>query len=446
MHEAGWRTACNVPRSMRRSYANLEGSLLTEPRSLPEPRLPERRPLARHGRATEDPPSSAKGARVEERLEREPERAWGAPERDLAPPSERASRTSDVVEARRMLRQTGGRLTRRSLEAMTGRVVAERYRVLGEIGSGGMGAIYEAIDLQTGMTVALKALQSGVHDADRLKRLRREAEIAATVRSRNICKVHYLGVDQGTPFIVMERLHGETLRERLRRVGPLPVGEAVAITCQLLDALAAIHEAGVIHRDVKPSNIYLTSNDDEPPQLKLIDFGVGMFAPTPRAGEGNSSGSETIAGTLHYLAPEQLLAVGSIDARVDVYTAGAVLFEMLTGRRAWEGGYPEIVHDILLAELPSVKKLRPELPAAFDGLLAMAMAKSRDRRFASAQAFKRALSAALDEVPRSGVVTTSGIAPARGDEDIDIRIDLELDDDDSDEEGLKPTLRPPPAV
>jgi eukaryotic-like serine/threonine-protein kinase len=359
---------------------------------------------------------------------------------------------------------------------MTGRVIGERYRILGAIGSGGMGTIYEALDLRTGVTVALKALQSGVHDTERLKRLRREAEIACTVRSRHICTVHYLGVEQGTPFIVMERLQGETVRERIARTGPLPVDEAVGITCQLLDALTTIHDAGFIHRDVKPSNVFLTSSSDETPFLKLIDFGLAMLAPSPQGSDANKeSTSEGVAGTLHYLAPEQLVSLGTLDSRVDVYAAGALLFEMLTGRRVFEGGYPEVVHDILLGDLPNVTHHRPELPALFDDVLVMAMAKGRERRFASARAFKRALLVVLDQAQEHRVgVPTSGICPALDrsqsasvDEHSEpTRVARELPtlrpptfskpsssaepssaepyDLDDDDEGLKPTLRPPP--
>src|SRR5262249_40939393 len=149
----------------------------------------------------------------------------------------RAFSTREVVAAPR----SRSRLTLRSLDSMAGCVIADRYRITKPIGSGGMGMIYEDVDKRTGMTVALTARQTVRQDATRQKRIRREAEIASAVQDKHICKVHYLGVDQGTPFIVMERLRGETLRGRLARTGPLPLGEAVAITCQLLDALTTIH-------------------------------------------------------------------------------------------------------------------------------------------------------------------------------------------------------------
>jgi serine/threonine-protein kinase len=309
-----------------------------------------------------------------------------------------------------------GRLIRRSLETMFGCVVARRYRITDTIGSGGMGSVYEAIDLQTGCAVALKALQPGAYDPIRLKRLRREAKTMTAVRSEHVCQVHHLGVERGTPFIVMERLHGETLRNRLTEEGALSASDAVAITCQLLDALTATHAAGIIHRDVKPSNVFLASKGDESPRVKLIDFGLAKIVRSDAIGESEVaidneiSSSEVVAGTLHFLAPEQLLAVGDLDERVDVYAAGVTFFEMLTGHRAYRGTYSEIIHDIVFNPPPKVTETRQDLPGVFDDVLAMAMAKSRDRRFASAAAFKRALLAAWESV-RDRVQLRSGVCP-----------------------------------
>jgi len=298
-----------------------------------------------------------------------------------------------------------------------------------------MGSVYEAVDLQTGMPVALKALQPGACDAIRLRRLRREAVTMTTVHSAHVCKVHYLGVERGTPFIVMERLYGETLRTRLAEGGALPAWEAIAIACQLLDALTATHAAGVVHRDVKPSNLFLTesgSNDGaNVPHVKLIDFGLARVraesSPLPQR---EITPAEVVAGTLHYLAPEQLLGGGDVDERVDVYAAAVTVFEMLTGRRAYAGTYAEVLHDICLNEPPLVTSLKPDLPDLLDDVMAMAMAKTRERRFASAHAFKRALLAAWES---RMVSPASGIQPA-----------LHPPPLSTDPEDDIPTLRPPP--
>jgi serine/threonine protein kinase len=357
-----------------------------------------------------------------------------------------------------------GRLIRRSLGTVKNAIIARRYRITDTLGAGGMGSVYEAVDLQTGVEVALKALQPGAYDPIRLKRLRREARTMTAVRSSHVCKVHYLGVEGGTPFIVMERLRGETLRTCLRAGGPLPVAEAVAITCQLLDALTATHEAGIIHRDVKPSNVFLTAKNGEMPHVTLIDFGLAKVARSSedesRSVDDDLTSAEMISGTLHFLAPEQLLSAHDLDERVDVYAAGVTLFEMLTGHRAFTGNYSDVVRAIVFNEPPRVTASRPELPAVFDDVLAMAMAKSRDRRFASAAAFKRALLSAVEacgdhwsaesgvfaKVPASGMVggageihTSTNTAATQSGAELEphefTMVDAEL-----------PTLRPPPVV
>jgi serine/threonine-protein kinase len=340
---------------------------------------------------------------------------------------------------------------------MQGCIVGRRYRISDTIGAGGMGSVYEAVDLQTGQVVALKALQPGGFDPIRLKRLRREAKTMTAVRSVHVCRVHHLGVEGGTPFIVMERLHGETLRTRLSEDGPLPVGEAVAITSQLLDALTATHEAGVIHRDVKPSNVFISQTEGDAPIVKLIDFGLAKIArpsevpESERGADDELTAAEMVAGTLHFLAPEQLLSVHDLDERVDVYAAGVTLYEMLAGHRAFRGTYSEVIHDIVFCDPPKITAARPSLPPIFDDIIGMAMAKSRDRRFATAQAFKRALLAAWAEYERTAHSFESGVCPTIDDHELvavprdrgrpsETEAEYTMVDEDL------PTLRPPPMV
>ena len=310
---------------------------------------------------------------------------------------------------------TRSRLSRRSLDMMAGMVVAQRYRIGGALGVGGMGFVYEAEDLQTGMAVALKALPPGPPDPMRLRRLRREAAVGLALNSDHVCRVHYLGVHAGTPFIVMERLHGHTLRNRLDNAGPVSFEEAAAIICQLLDGLTATHEVGVIHRDVKPSNVFLTPVVGGVPRVKLIDFGLAKIVGNNELNQNrvdDITSASCVVGTLQYVPPEALNGIGELDERSDVYAAGIILFEALTGERAYSGSYADIVHDIVLGEVPRVTNYRPNLPANLDDVLAMAMAKARDRRFASARAFKRALLAVLDE----HIKKQSGVCPAIGEE------------------------------
>jgi eukaryotic-like serine/threonine-protein kinase len=290
-------------------------------------------------------------------------------------------------------------LVRRAFGWMGGCVVGKRYRITRAIGSGGVGTIFEAIDLQTGCEVALKALSRVDGNVNALKRLRREAETAVAVRSDYVCQVHYLGVEDGTPFIVMERLHGEPLRARLGALGALPLADAFAITCQLLDALSATHATGVIHRDVKPSNIFMTSARGARPRLKLIDFGLAKLLQADVSSisrRGHITAPDNIPGTLHYLAPEQLLGA-PIDQRVDVYAAGLALYEMLSGVRAYSGETLDgLVRRIIFEALPRVFDLRDDLPPEIDDVLAMALAKDPNRRFLTAGAFRRALVAVCE--------------------------------------------------
>jgi serine/threonine-protein kinase len=322
---------------------------------------------------------------------------------------------------------------------MAGLVIANRYLIGRTIGVGGMGFVYEAVDLQTGLDVALKALPPGASDPLKVRRLRREAAAATAVRSEHVCRVDYIGVESGTPFIVMERLHGHTLRTQIDNYGPPSVLESVSIVSQLLDGLAATHDAGVIHRDVKPSNVFLVDDGGELPRVKLIDFGLAKI--TTQAGHAGHTGhaehaevsvhaeltsAECVLGTLQYVAPEQLLRVGDLDERADVYAAGVTLFETLTGQRVYQGSQTDIMQEIILGEIPRASTWRSDLPPVLDDVLFMAMAKTRDRRFASARAFKRALLAAMDY----SVVKESGICPTI----------VELSEDDLEDVTLGPPL------
>jgi serine/threonine-protein kinase len=290
------------------------------------------------------------------------------------------------------------RIVRRPLGTLRGSVIARRYRITETIGVGGAGTVYEALDLRTGNTVALKMLTC-LGDEVGLRRLRREAESAMAVRSDRVCRVHYLGVAEGSPFIVMERLRGETLRRRLTDVGALPFRVALEVADQLLEALSATHAAGIIHRDVKPANIFVTSERGKPVAIKLIDFGLvkplgTSDDPSPFAStELRITAPGGMPGTLHYLAPEQLLGHADIDQRLDVWAAGLVLFEMLTGRRAFvQAPIHEVVRRILFDPPPRARASRDRLPEGVDHVLAMALAKDRRRRFWTAAAFRRALS------------------------------------------------------
>ena len=268
------------------------------------------------------------------------------------------------------------------------RIFAGRY-VLGEtLGVGGMSMVVAAHDTVTGREVALKLPRARAGRDTQLRRARREAAATTSIDDAFVCHVDEVSIEGSQPILVMERLRGETLRDRMRRHGPLAFGEAVEIVSQLLDALDAVHEAGVIHRDVKPANVFLAEDG-----VKLIDFGVAT-----RAGHlANDFRTESLEafGTVDYLAPERIVEQASIDHRVDLWAAGITLFVALTGehpfrRERWE----EQVRVTLLDDPPLVSALRSDVPLAVDHVIRMALAKDRERRFASARAFRGALRAA----------------------------------------------------
>ena len=262
-----------------------------------------------------------------------------------------------------------------------------------------MGRVYAARDLETGREVAIKFLNTEHFTTANLRRFRREARIATAVRHRRVCEVFHLGVEQGVPYIVMERLVGETLRRRITETGPLSPLDAITLMIQVLDGLSAAHAVNVIHRDIKPGNIIITTPRAAPPQVKIIDFGLGkLMGPLVSAlthpSEELSAITETdmIPGTPSYMSPEQIAGVRDLDHRVDVWAAGLTLYELLLGRRPYVAPtYPEVVRRIMLVSLPPLSSSRADLPRGFDAVLEKALAKRRDERYQSAAEFRAAL-------------------------------------------------------
>jgi hypothetical protein len=262
-----------------------------------------------------------------------------------------------------------------------------KYRLGRQLGSGGMGTVYEAVNTWTGRRVAIKLMQPDiVEDREAVERFQREARSATRVAHPNIVEVLDLGHDaDGTLFMVQEYLTGETLRQRLDTRGKLPVDEALAIVRAVVDALVSAHEAGVLHRDIKPENIFLTEAG-----VKLIDFGV-----CKAIGEADLlslTGRGRMLGTPHYMSPEQLRADES-DGRSDVWAVGVVLFEVLAGERPFKGKTAGELSAKILSE-PI-----PRLPSrgALAAIVERAMARDRERRYPT----MRALRAALDSAPRA---------------------------------------------
>jgi serine/threonine-protein kinase len=259
------------------------------------------------------------------------------------------------------------------------------YVVVAPIGAGGMGEVYKARDTRLGRTVAIKVLPPGLAaDPERRRRFEQEARAVAALSHPHICTIHDVGHAAEIDFLVMEHLDGQTLAHRLQR-GALPIGEAIEIGIQIADALAAAHRAHIVHRDVKPGNVMLTRSG-----AKLLDFGLAKLkleATEPGVGpaEGPPTQAGAMLGTVQYMAPEQLEGKEA-DARSDLFAFGAVLYEMVTGRRAFTGdNRASIIAAILNGEPPVPSSVRRGTPPALDDLIKACLNKNPDTRWDSAQ-------------------------------------------------------------
>ncbi len=264
------------------------------------------------------------------------------------------------------------------------------YEIVAPLGSGGMGEVYRARDARIGREVALKILPSHFSaDADRLRRFEQEARTAGLLNHPNLLGIFDLGKEEGSPYIVSELLEGETLREKLR-TGPLPTRRAVDYAMQLASGLAAAHDRGIIHRDLKPENLFITKDG----RLKILDFGLAkLHLPEPVLSDGHSQlgtiASEStpgmILGTVGYMSPEQVRGLPS-DQRSDIFAFGAVLFEMLTGKRAFAGNTPaDTMSAILQKDPPDLSQSGSGGSPALERILRHCMEKEPDQRFQSAR-------------------------------------------------------------
>src|SRR5246127_960652 len=288
--------------------------------------------------------------------------------------------------------------------SLTGKKVSH-YRVLDVIGAGGMGMVYKAEDLKLGRLVALKFLPGEfAGDAVALKRFEREAQTASALNHPNICTIYEIEEHEGQPFIAMEFLQGENLRDRLSawKQKLLPLRELLEISAQICDGLQAAHDKGIIHRDIKPANIFLCKSGT----VKILDFGLAKLAGSDVALERAEAASTTVrktstesltkaltrtgtaAGTAGYMSPEQVRHE-ELDTRSDLFSFGLVVYEMACGQRAFTGQTRVDVHEALLHQPPAPARARnPVLPRRLDLVLAKAIEKDRNRRYQSATALK----------------------------------------------------------
>jgi Tol biopolymer transport system component len=283
------------------------------------------------------------------------------------------------------------------------------YEVVSAIAAGGMGEVYRARDTRLGRTVALKVLPPALADDQEFqRRFHGEAKAISQLTHPNICTLHDVGEQDGTTFLVMEYVAGETLAKRLARGAvqtlALPLDVSLQIAIQIADALAAAHQRGIVHRDLKPGNIMLakSSASQGVPHVKLLDFGLaksGMSVVKSTADAAGAAATHAteltrtglIVGTLPYMAPEQIEG-GQIDARTDIFAFGSVVYEMLTGRKAFEGKtQASLMAAILERDPPSVAAWQPRVPALAEAAIRKCLAKSPDERWQSAADLATAL-------------------------------------------------------
>ena len=286
------------------------------------------------------------------------------------------------------------------------------YRVDCPLGAGGMGEVYRALDTRLRREVAIKIVSRGrANDRDRVQRFEQEARVAAALSHANVLALHDVGSQDGVDYAVFELLEGQTLRARLES-GPLPVSKAVGYGVQICEGLAAVHARGIVHRDLKPDNVFVTRSG----QVKILDFGLAKLGPRAAVLLGGTSDVRTptepglLVGTCGYMAPEQARGRPA-DARSDIFSMGALLYEMLSGRRAFSGPTPaDTLAALLTQDPPEMSAISRPVPRPLERVVRRCLERNPEERFQSARDVAFGLQAIAESgapVPRrhAGAVT-----------------------------------------
>jgi len=272
-----------------------------------------------------------------------------------------------------------------------GTIIDGRYRIAHFIGRGGSGTIYGAEVVHTGEGVAIKTLNADlISHPSAVARYQREARSAAAIGHPNICAVLDAGqLKDRRPYLVMELLSGKTLADRIREEGALPLSQVLTVLAQTLSALEAAHAQRIVHRDIKPDNVFLTDRIQGVLAVKLLDFGIAKSL--DENAELSLTRTGMVVGTPFYMAPEQARGE-KLDHRVDLYACGVLLYEMLTGRRPFHAtNYNALMMQVLTKKPPDPRHLRPKIPSDFVDVMLKAMHKRPDRRYTDARAFLSAV-------------------------------------------------------
>src|SRR5271156_5328080 len=307
---------------------------------------------------------------------------------------------------------------------MIGQTISH-YRIVEQLGAGGMGVVYKAQDSRLDRAVALKFLPDKLaREPQALERFRREARAASALNHPGICTIYDIGEQDGRGFIVMEFIDGETLRHHIHRQA-LPLEEILKLGMQIAEALDAAHAEGIIHRDIKPANIFVTKRG----QAKVLDFGLAKLLPKAVAAGGpDADGDDTdstsivgiISGTPSYMSPEQIRG-DTLDARTDIFSLGLVLYEMATGRQAFSGPTGGVIIEAVLTRSPvAARSVNPNIPPALEAIINKALRKDREQRYqhaaellADLQRLKREIDAGeRDHESETGSLLAATAGPA----------------------------------
>jgi eukaryotic-like serine/threonine-protein kinase len=306
-----------------------------------------------------------------------------------------------------------------------GRVFKGRYRLGDPLGRGGMGTVYEVEHLTTGRRLAMKVLRAEVaRRPEIVRRFLAEARTAAAVCHPAIVQIVDLDQEDDLHFIVMERLVGEELAARMRRLGPLPIPFVIHLGTALADGISAAHRhvPRVIHRDLKPENVFLARADDQSETIKILDFGIAKLI-EPDELEPSLTLTGEVYGTPVYMSPEQLRSTRDVDERTDLYAIGVILYQALAGRLPFvASSFADLILQVNTQTPPPLAQLRPDVPAPLAQVVERAMARQRDDRPATAAELSAALTACLRAPAAAAQTVAAGGAPAPADLSPHIRI------------------------